>query len=150
MRPAKETDQTSSRLKVRYSFDASRTDLFKAFTDPGSIRRWFVPTPGFSVVEVRVDARVGGAFRFTVATPAGETNHINGTYQQVEPPAKLVFSWRWEGALDIGESLVTVEFRPKGDATEVVITHEGLPDEQMVQFHSFGWESALKALAQQL
>jgi uncharacterized protein YndB with AHSA1/START domain len=150
MKPAKEPSPDSSSLTVHYRFDAARTEVFNAFTDPVAIKAWFVPTPGFSVTDARVELRVGGAFRYAVTTPRRETNHIGGIYKEVDPPARLVFTWRWEGALDIGESIVTVEFRALGNATEVVITHDGLPNEQMINYHRFGWESALEALAHQL
>ena len=45
---------------------------------------------------------------------------------------------------------MTVEFHPLGKSTEVVITHEGLPDDQMVNFHAYGWQAGLDALERML
>lgn len=55
---------------------------------------------------------------------------VRGIYQEVTPPVRLVFSWRWEvPPLDEADTLVTVEFRDLGESTEVVVTHECLPDQ---------------------
>jgi len=38
-------------------------------------------------------------------------------YRVVEPPKRLVYTWRWENEPDAPETLVTVEFRDRGVST---------------------------------
>jgi uncharacterized protein YndB with AHSA1/START domain len=60
-----------------------------------------------------------------------------------------VYTWRWEGTQHDGvETLVTVEFHDRGNATEVRITHDLFPDEQIRALHSDGWNGCLRVLEQ--
>lgn len=63
--------------------------------------------------------------------------HIE-TYQVVEPPAKLVFTWA--GADNPGETtLVTVELFPLGDESELVLTHERFQKADLAGRYESGW-----------
>ena len=60
----------------------------------------------------------------------GPLMSVAGTYRTIDPPALLVYTWRWDTgpAASDHESLVTVEFADLGDGrTEVVVTHERFP-----------------------
>jgi uncharacterized protein YndB with AHSA1/START domain len=83
--------------------------------------------------------------------PGQEIFYVNGVYQQVLPPEKLIFTWRWEKAdMDVGETLVTLEFNERGDETEVILTHERLPNEAVVNMHLQGWTSMAERLTELL
>jgi len=87
--------------------------------------------------EAILDVRVGGSFRITMK--GKERDHVQiGTYQVVDPPSKLVFTW---SAIEKpGEvTLVTVEFLPQGDETDLVLTHERLLDGQVAERYKNGW-----------
>ncbi|MGH7699802.1 MAG: SRPBCC family protein [Gemmatimonadales bacterium] len=51
----------------------------------------------------------------------------------------LVYTWFWETNVNMGETLVTVEFRDLGGRTEVVLTHELFPTEEDRENHEAGW-----------
>jgi uncharacterized protein YndB with AHSA1/START domain len=81
--------------------------------------------------------------------PQEDIFYVSGTYREVQPPAKLVFTWRWEKPeTDIGESLVTIEFYDRGSVTEVILTHEQLPNQAAYQQHQQGWSSIFDKLAE--
>jgi uncharacterized protein YndB with AHSA1/START domain len=62
----------------------------------------------------------------------------------VPPPTRLVYTWSWTGTSDDGiETVVTVEFRPAGERTELVLTHEGFPDQVRCDRHEGGWTGCL-------
>ena len=63
----------------------------------------------------------------------------SGVYRQIKKPEKLVYTWTWEGGPEAVETLVTVEFREKGQQTEVLLTHEKLPNAKARQDHTEGW-----------
>jgi uncharacterized protein YndB with AHSA1/START domain len=94
--------------------------------------------------DVKANARVGGAFEIVMHTASGPVRHT-GVYKAIEAPRRLVFTWNSIHAGD-QDSLVTVEFRPDGQTTEVVVTHERLPQEK-VSGHTGGWTSILESLS---
>lgn len=99
-----------------------------------------------TTADAEVDLRVGGRYRVSLNGVDGELIYaVAGRYQAVEPPAKLAFSWRWEvPAYDETDTLVTVAFHEieAGQHTEVVITHDLLPDQNSC------WPNRLDRLGQ--
>ena len=75
----------------------------------------------------------------------GATHTAVGEYQKVSEPEKLVYTWSWEDGSMSG-SLVTVEFRNLGSATELVLTHECFPTTESRDKHSQGWSGYLGRL----
>ena len=124
--------------------EAPREQVFRAWTDPDELRRWWGPGE-FTCPEAEVDLRPGGRYRLVMQPTAGEPFVLAGTYREVEPPARLVYTWRWETgpAADGSESLVTVEFRDRGDHTELVLTHSEFPASHGPAPYRMGWEGGL-------
>lgn len=137
-------------LHISRVIDAPRERVFHAWTDPELVPQWFgVRVPRASAAEL--DLRVGGTFRIGGKNPLGGGGwRCVGTYLEVVPPERLVYTFGWEGRglSNMGESLVTVEFRDRGDTTEIVLTHERNPTRGVRAYHSFGWRSSLKRLAE--
>lgn len=137
-------------LHLRRTFAAPREKVFRAWTDPEELKKWWGP-PGHSTPTAEVDLRVGGKYRLGMRKlPAGDLFYLVGTYREVRPPAKLVYTWAWEAEPELGETLVTVEFLDRGDSTEVVLTHELFPNEKVRGDHHQGWTGCLDRLAQTL
>ena len=132
-------------LTVRRSIAATAEELFDAWLDPASLAVWMRPGPTTNTT-IKLDARVGGAFEIIMHTPGGPVPHT-GTYQEISRPRRLVFTWNSPHALNIN-SLVTVEFRPSRGATEIVLTHERLPDAVAVAKHTSGWSDILVLIEQ--
>jgi uncharacterized protein YndB with AHSA1/START domain len=133
-------------LTLRRTFACPREEVFRAWTDPDALALWF----GGALAETRsaaVDLRVGGAYRLTMQSGA-QVAAVEGVYQEVAAPERLVYTWRWDRPdLEGGrQSLVTVEFRDRDGATEVVVTHEGLETEESFSFHEGGWVASLEQL----
>ncbi len=134
-------------LQLKRTFQARRTQVFRAWTEPAALKRWWLPGPGYSVLDAQVDLRAGGLYRVAMRRPSGEVFHLSGTYREVRAPERLVYTWRWERPeMDIGETLVTVEFRDLGTSTEVVITHDLFPTEAARDQHEGGWRTCLEHL----
>lgn len=145
--PAQHDPDTS--LTIRRTYPASRERVFRAWTDPAALRQWSCPV-GMTVTDAQVDLRVGGAYRVAMQPPdESEPSVAYGTYREVEPPARLVYTWQWEGG-EMGETLVTVEFLDLGGETEVVLTHELFPAPDVRDLHNEGWVACLEHLAQAL
>lgn len=138
------TTETATSLRLTRVIPASPEEVFHAWTDPDELEQWYCPEGG-TVSGVEVDLRVGGRFRLTMNMPNG-AHTAYGVYRVIDRPRKLSFTWNWESKDAIGETLVTVELHPQGDATEVVFTHEGFPGTEDRDNHQQGWESCLNRL----
>ncbi len=132
------------KVTVRREIEASAEELFDAWLDPASLAAWMRPGD-IRRATATVDARVGGAFEI-VMHGASETYPHRGVYREIDRPRRLVFTWNSRAALQ-NDSLVTVEFRPSGTMTEIVLTHEGLPNMEAVAAHNQGWSDILAKLA---
>ena len=71
---------------------------------------------------------------------------VSGTYVQIDRPRKLVFTWIGPLTNNVN-TLVTVELDPRGDETDLVLTHERLPTAAIHDGHTRGWGSILDHLA---
>lgn len=132
-------------LTIRRVYQATPDKVFRAWTDPALMKRWFAPSDAFVVPEVQVDLRVGGRYRIVMKSPDGETHRVGGVYREIRPPERLVFSWAWESAPE-RESLVTVELKGKGGQTELTLTHEQFADAEARDKHEQGWNGCLDRL----
>jgi uncharacterized protein YndB with AHSA1/START domain len=126
---------------------ASPADVFRAWTEPASLRVFMCPGD-VTAVDVEADVRVGGRFRL-VMHEGGKTIPHTGEYRVVDPPSRLVFTWHSPITTPAG-SLVTVELTPHPAGTRLVLTHEGLPNDDVAGRHTRGWGSILDLLAAHL
>jgi uncharacterized protein YndB with AHSA1/START domain len=141
---------TDRKVDLTYVFDAPRDAVFRAWTDPEELKEWWGPGE-FTTPHAEVDLRPGGGYVLVMQPPGGEPMRLAGTYRQVEPPERLVYTWRWEtGNPDTMESVVTVEFHDLGERTEVVLTQEGFAPETPLEMYSVGWEGGFAKLAARL
>ncbi|MGJ4856873.1 SRPBCC domain-containing protein [Labrys sp. La1] len=105
-------------LVITRLFKAPRELVFKAWTDPQHLARWPGPK-GFSATSHTFDCSPGGFYRTCLHAPDGTDHWVRGTYLEVEPPARLVFTHAWEG--DDGnpgpETIVTVTFKDENGQT---------------------------------
>jgi uncharacterized protein YndB with AHSA1/START domain len=141
-------------VHVARTFSAPRERVFRAWTEPESVRRWFGSSLG-PPVNVEADVRRGGSYRITVKMPpTGRKAHVVGTYLEVDPPRRLVYTFAWERmpilAFGMGDSKVTVDFREVGGGTEIRLTHELLDRRRLRSFHRWGWNASLDRLARLL
>ena len=131
-------------LVARRTIKANVRRVFDAWTQPEQLRAWWGPRP-VTCAGAEVDLRVGGSIRIVNAIPGGGVVTIHGEFRVVDPPHKLVYTWRMDDGA--GESsLVTVTFEPRGDATEVVVVHEDIPSEPVRESHESGWRGCLDGL----
>ena len=120
------------------SIDAPPEIVFSYFTDPTKHVLW-------QGTEAELDPRPGGALRVSF----GPGYVAVGTYLEVEPPTRLVYTWGWaeEGSsvLPPGASTVELTLESAGAATLVRLRHSGLPEETL-EFHGDGWDESLSEL----
>ena len=132
-------------FRLRRWLSAPREDVFRAWTEPEALKRWWCPT-GWEPGEIDVDLRVGGAYRIGMRRIDGSQSVcVHGRFLEVRSPEKLAYTWRWENAFDEmpQHTQVTVLFIDTGGTTEIVLTHENLPEIPICLRHRAGWIAAL-------
>ena len=130
-------------IVVKRTIAATVDELFNAWLDPESLAQWMHPgTTARSTASV--DARVGGAFEVLMHYPGKPLRH-HGVYRHIERNQKLAFTWISD-ATHHTETLVTVEFHIASAGTEIVLTHERMPDREAGDAHAQGWTLAFDLL----
>ena len=131
-------------LEVRRTIRAPRQRVFDAWTRAEEVKRFHAcGTDKVSLAEI--DLRVGGAFRVHMKQAAGNEHRVSGIYREIDPPRKVVYTWSVDGDSIVKDTLVTVEFHERGDATEVVLRHAIADDTERAQ-HIEGWKLILDKL----
>jgi uncharacterized protein YndB with AHSA1/START domain len=130
-------------LVVRRTIDATPERLFAAWTVPAQLVAWWGPAP-VQCLGAEVDLRVGGAYRIRNGLPDGSELVIAGTFERIEPPSLLVYSWQVRGE---PVSRVTVQFLAAAAGTDVIVTHERIADATVKDDHERGWIGCFDRLA---
>jgi uncharacterized protein YndB with AHSA1/START domain len=136
---------TKPSLTIKRRLKAPPGRVYAAWTDPRQVVRWWGPE-GAQNISAETQVRVGGRFRMVFRTPDGEEHDVSGVYREVEPDAKLVFTWMWRTLPD-RQSLVSVLLKPDGEGTLLTLVHEQFFDEAARDRHETGWSTALDKLA---
>lgn len=134
------------RLRIVRTFAAPREAVFRAWTDPTLLAKWWGPK-GFTCPECDADVREGGRWRTVMRSPEGVAHIVGGIYRRIEAPSLLSFTWAWATDGTPGhETLITVEFHERGKTTEMVFTQETFESVTARDAHSQGWTSAFDCL----
>jgi uncharacterized protein YndB with AHSA1/START domain len=112
-------------LTIVRIFDAPRELVFKAWTDPKMMVKWWGPK-FFTNPVCELDARAGGSLRIVMRAPDGLEHPMTGVFQEVVPPELIVFT---SVATDAGgnhllEGVARVTFEDLGGKTKMTLyTH---------------------------
>ena len=79
------------------SFDAPRALVWKAWTTPEYVMKWWGPK-GFTSPVCRIDLRVGGRFLYSMSTPDGHVGYNGGEFREIVPLEKIVWLWYFADA----------------------------------------------------
>ena len=138
-------DTPVATVQIRRRVKAGAEQIFDLWTKPDLMVRWMSPFPGVVDCKASCDLRPGGAFSLVMLS--GESSReVSGTYVQIDRPRKLVFTWIGPLTNNVN-TLVTVELTPRGDETDLVLTHERLPTQAIHEGHTRGWGNILDHLA---
>lgn len=148
---------TGLTLEVRRTFASPREKVFAAWAQREQLEKWMcADQAAHQVIHHRQDIRTGGSYLMEVHDRSkGEVYWGQGRYREVTPPERIVFTWCWTSGSpdgpqlhpDSAETLVTVEFFARGNATEVVLTHSGFHTQKDYDDHNQGWNGCFDVLA---
>ncbi|MDQ3871826.1 MAG: SRPBCC domain-containing protein, partial [Chloroflexota bacterium] len=81
----------------------------------------------------------------------GDPFHLIGAFRDVDPPARLVYTFAWEPPdPDDVDTLVELSFRDLGEATEVSLTQGAFKTDARLDLHHAGWTDSFDKLARLL
>lgn len=116
---------------------ASPATIFAFLTDPSKFVKWMG-------TDVRLLSEPGGEFYAL----CGGVNPAAGTFLEVVPHHKVVFTFGWDlpgHPIPAGSTTVEITLIPDGDATLLRLVHSGLPDDA-ISDHLLGWTYYLNRL----
>jgi uncharacterized protein YndB with AHSA1/START domain len=136
----------SDAVRITRRVPASPHEVFAAWTDAAQLKHWLCPEPGH-LADASCHPVVGGAYRLVMLFPSGSTE-ISGEYVVVDPPHRLVFTWR-PGGDPTRESRVSVLLKAYGPDTQMTIIHERPAEHDRAALTS-GWASVTTRLRRHL
>jgi uncharacterized protein YndB with AHSA1/START domain len=77
-------------------FDAPRELVFKAYTDPNLIQKWWGPSYLTTTID-KMEPRPGGQWRFIQRDPQGNEYAFHGVYHELAFPFRIVDTFEFEG-----------------------------------------------------
>ncbi len=124
-------ERTSDReLVVTRTFNGGARIVFEAWTKPELLKRWWAPKSlGVSLFTCEADVRVGGTYRYVFGRDAKQTMAFSGTYTEVTPHTRLVWTQVFESMRAAGEAIITATFDERDGKTQLVV-HQLYPSKE--------------------
>jgi len=133
------------RLEIRKTIHAPREAVFKAWTTPDSIKRWFSSAEA-PVRQVEIEPRNGG--RLVIACDyQGGVWKLDGRITECVAPRRLAFTWVSDDIPASVGSLVTVDLEERDGRTELVLRQTGFPTAAKRGENEGGWNELMAHLA---
>lgn len=120
--------------------------VYRAFIEQDAVASWLPPF-GFLCTVHELDARVGGTFRMSFRNfTTGNSNSFGGTYLEIVPGERLVYTDKFDDPNLPGEMKTTVTFKAVSVGTEIRVEQQGVPDVIPVEACYLGWQESLRKL----
>jgi uncharacterized protein YndB with AHSA1/START domain len=133
-------------VRLSCLLEAPTERIYRAWTTPSEVVKWFVPDPAAKCEVSEMDLRVGGKYAMSVDLP-GARHTMTGEYTALEPFRLIRFTWQGTcGAADEEISEVTVELNPLGNKTQLTLTHDKQANAASRDLHEAGWIGCLTGL----
>ena len=147
MTTAAKTDTKELSLTVERHIAAAPEAVFDAWLNAETLARCMCPGPDMGPANVTNDPVEGGDFRIVMTSGDQEIPHT-GTYQRIDRPNRLMFTW--QSPFSIDGSTVTLDFAKKGNGTQVKLTQVKFENAELRDQHRGGWTSILEKFADDL
>ena len=137
------------KITASKTFDVPVEALYTAWTDGEQLKQWW-KLSGLTLSEVQNEISEGGkiAYRFEGADGQGLT--INGTYQEVTPQERLVYTWNWQLPDEKLNSSYKLEvvFKPSGSGSSIEISQQEEEQQESVKPKASAWDEELDHLGE--
>ena len=133
------------KLNIKEEFNTSVEKLYTAWSNEELVKRWFGPADDMVVPEAKLDVVEGGHYRIVIENSAGEQFIVGGSYKEVIPNKRLVFSWQWENSPVI--TTVELNFTALSDQRSALeLIHTEFEDQESCDHHMQGWGGCIAKL----
>jgi len=150
-------ESTGPELVITRIFDAPRRIVFKAWSQPEHLMRWWGPH-GYTCPVCEMDFKVGGTWRFCMRSSDGIDEWQEGVYREIVEPERIVFTYSFpKGSRGFSEesagkpghqTTVTVVFADhNGNKTKLTVRQTNFESVAVRDDHVRGWNEALDHLA---
>jgi uncharacterized protein YndB with AHSA1/START domain len=121
--------------------------VYRAFIEPDAKVKWLPPN-GFTARMHHSEEKVGGTYKMSFTNfTTGNSNAFGGTFKELTPDKRIVYTDRFDDPNLPGEMTVTVDIRQVMVGTEISIVQEGIPDVIPTEACYLGWQESLRNLA---
>lgn len=136
-----------STIRLHRVIAAKPEKVYRAFLEPDAIASWLPPF-GFLCTVHELDAKVGGKHKMSFRNfTTGNSHSFGGTYLEVIPGQRLVYSDKFDDPNLPGEMKVAVTFKAVSVGTELTVEQQGVPDVIPAEACYLGWQESLRKLA---
>jgi len=118
----KVTTPSDREIVMTRVFDAPRSMVFDALTQPALLRRWFNGPPGWSLVVCEFDLQLGGRYRYVWRGPDGQEMGMGGVLRELAPPERMVVTERFDESWYPGEAFVETVLVEHAGKTTLTMT----------------------------
>jgi uncharacterized protein YndB with AHSA1/START domain len=157
------TAPATGELVITRVFDAPRELVWKAWTDPEQVVRWWGPKDYTSPV-AKIDLRVGGRYLYCMRSPDGQDGWNGGVYREIVPLERIVCTVSFTDehgtpmpASQFGlppdwpdETVAVTTFEERDGKTTLTLRYAGIPADAMQEMMVAGWNESLDKLAASL
>ncbi|RZT19926.1 uncharacterized protein YndB with AHSA1/START domain [Kribbella sp. VKM Ac-2569] len=130
-------------IRIERVLPATIGRVYDAWTRADLLVQWYCPNPKLEL-KVQADVRTGGSYVVEMGPHV-----VRGTYLEVDPPNRLVFSWKWDGTED-EPTRVEVELSETLDGTRMLLSHTGFANAEDAANHRMGWDPEVLRLVELL
>jgi uncharacterized protein YndB with AHSA1/START domain len=136
--------KNNSSVFIETTVHAAVEKVWKAWTEPAFIMKWFGSDPDGEVLKATLDVRQGGSFDVTFKDSDGTEHTCSGRYDVVQAFSKLSFTWQWKNEPGV-QSFINLLLSPMGELTRMQFEHMNLAGGSKHDYTK-GWQSTFLKL----
>ncbi len=134
-------------VRIHRVFMTKPQKIYRAFLEPDAIASWLPPF-GFLCTVHELCGEVGGTHRMSFRNfTTGGSHSFGGTYLELVPEEKLVYTSRFDDPNLPGEMRTTVTLTAVSCGTELTVEQQGIPDVIPAEACTLGWQESVRKLA---
>ena len=138
---------TTGTVRLHRVLTAKPERVYKAFLDADAMAKW-LPPDGFTGKVQHLDPKVGGTYKMSFTNfSTGNAQAFGGTYRELVPNEKIVYTDSFDDPNLPGEMQTTVTIKKVLNGTELTVVQEGIPEAIPVEMCYVGWQQSLRQLA---
>ena len=155
--------ENTNELVITRIFDAPRKMVWKAWTEPERMKRWWGPK-NFTAPVIKIDFRIGGKYLYCMRSPEGQDFWSTGVYREIVEPERIVYtdSFSDEKGTPVppsyygisgdwpAEFLVILTFEEHEGKTKMTLKHAAILAGEMSDMARAGWNESFDKLAESL